>query len=66
MNQLTLTECSKRKLDETYLVVYAIFWSNVFEDLKERGVLYMCSDGIAGFKGSLERVYPQKHKAKDA
>lgn len=36
------------------------FWSNVFEDLKERGVediLYMCSDGIAGFKGSLERVY---------
>ena len=24
MNQLTLNECSKRKLDETYLVVYAI------------------------------------------
>lgn len=24
MNQLTLTECSKRKLDSTYLVVYAI------------------------------------------
>ena len=24
MNQLTLTECSKRKLDPTYLVVYAI------------------------------------------
>ena len=24
MNQLTLSECSKRKLDETYLVVYAI------------------------------------------
>lgn len=24
MNQLTLTECSKRKLDETYLVIYAI------------------------------------------
>ena len=38
------------------------FWSNVFEDLKERGVediLYMCSDGIAGFRGSLERVYPK-------
>lgn len=37
------------------------FWSNVFEDLKERGVediLYMSSDGIAGFKGSLERVFP--------
>ena len=36
------------------------FWSNVFEDLKERGVediLYMSSDGIAGFKGSLERVF---------
>ena len=24
MNNLTLTECSKKKLDETYLVVYAI------------------------------------------
>ena len=24
MNQLTLSECSKRRLDETYLVVYAI------------------------------------------
>ncbi len=38
------------------------FWSNVFEDLKERGIadiLYMCSDGVAGFKGSLERVFPK-------
>ena len=38
------------------------FWSNVFEDIKERGVediLYMSSDGIAGFKGSLERVFPK-------
>ena len=38
------------------------FWSNVFDDLKERGVediLYMSSDGIAGFKGSLERVFPK-------
>ena len=38
------------------------FWTNVFEDLKERGVediLYMSSDGIAGFKGSLERVFPK-------
>lgn len=38
------------------------FWSNVFEDLKERGVediLYMSSDGIAGFKGSLERIFPK-------
>lgn len=37
----------------------AVFWSNVFEDLKERGVediLYMCSDGVAGCKGLLERV----------
>ena len=24
MNELTLTECSKRKLDSTYIVVYAI------------------------------------------
>ena len=40
----------------------AHFWTNVFEDLKSRGVediLFMTSDGIAGFKGSLERVFPQ-------
>lgn len=40
----------------------ASFWSSVFEDLKERGVkdiLYMSSDGIAGFKGSLEMVFPK-------
>ena len=40
----------------------ASFWSGVFEELKERGVkdiLYMSSDGIAGFKGSLERVFPK-------
>lgn len=40
----------------------ASFWNNVFDDLKERGVediLYMSSDGIAGFKGSLERVFPR-------
>lgn len=40
----------------------ASFWNNVFEDLKERGVediLYMSSDGVAGFKGSLERVFPK-------
>lgn len=40
----------------------ASFWTNVFEDLKNRGVkdiLYMSSDGIAGFKGSLESVFPK-------
>lgn len=40
----------------------ASFWNNVFEDLKERGIediLYMSSDGIAGFKGSLEMVFPR-------
>ena len=40
----------------------ASFWTNVFEDLKERGVediLFMSSDGIAGFKGSLETVFPK-------
>ncbi len=40
----------------------ATFWSNVFEDLKERcveDILYMSSDGIAGFKNSLERVFPK-------
>lgn len=38
----------------------ASFWTNVFEDLKERGVediLYMSSDGVAGFQGSLETVF---------
>lgn len=37
----------------------ASFWTNVFEELKERGVkdiLYMSSDGIAGFKGSLLKL----------
>ena len=40
----------------------ASFWTNIFEDLKSRGVediLYMSSDGIAGFKGSLELVFPK-------
>ncbi len=40
------------------------FWANVFEDLKKRGVkdiLYMTSDGIAGFKGSLELAFPKTH-----
>lgn len=40
----------------------ASFWSNVFEDLKTRGVkdiLYMSSDGLAGFKNSLETAFPK-------
>lgn len=40
----------------------ATFWTEVFEDIKARGVkdiLLMCSDGIAGFKGSLETVFPK-------
>lgn len=40
----------------------ASFWTGVFEDLKSRGVediLYMSSDGIAGFKNSLETVFPK-------
>ena len=40
----------------------ASFWTSVFEDLKARGVediLYSTSDGIAGFKGSLESVFPK-------
>ena len=40
----------------------ASFWTNVFEDLKTRGVkdiLYMSSDGIAGFKDSLDTVFPK-------
>ena len=40
----------------------ASFWTGVFEDLKARGVediFYMCSDGIAGFRGSLETAFPK-------
>lgn len=40
----------------------ATFWTEVFEDIKSRGVkdiLFMSSDGVAGFKGSLETVYPK-------
>lgn len=40
----------------------ANFWTGVFEDLKSRGVediLYMSSDGIAGFKNSLDTVFPK-------
>ena len=40
----------------------ASFWSGVFEDLKRRGVkdiLYMSSDGVAGFKGPLELAFPK-------
>lgn len=40
----------------------ATFWASVFEDIKARGVediLYTTSDGIAGFKGSLETVFPK-------
>lgn len=40
----------------------ASFWTTVFEDLKHRGVediLYSTSDGVAGFKGSLETVFPK-------
>lgn len=40
----------------------ASFWTTVFEDLKARGVkdiLYTSSDGIAGFKGSLETAFPK-------
>lgn len=40
----------------------ASFWTSVFEELKTRGVediLYICSDGLAGFKGSLETTFPK-------
>lgn len=40
----------------------ASFWTSVFEDLKKRGVediLFTTSDGVAGFKGSLETAFPK-------
>lgn len=39
----------------------ASFWAIVFDDLKRRGVediFFTSSDGIAGFKGSLEETFP--------
>lgn len=39
----------------------AKFWSSVFNDIKKRGVqdiLYITSDGIAGFKNSLKGIFP--------
>lgn len=38
------------------------FWYGVLEDLKARGVkdiLYLCTDGVSGFKGILEDVFPK-------
>lgn len=40
----------------------ASFWYGVLDDLKERGVkdiLYLCSDGVTGFKGILEEAFPK-------
>ena len=40
----------------------ATFWTSVFEDIKARGVediLFTTSDGVAGFQGSLETVFPK-------
>lgn len=40
----------------------ASFWTSVFENLKSRGVediLHTTSDGVAGFKGSLENAFPK-------
>lgn len=42
------------------------FWYGVLEELKERGVkdiLFLCTDGVAGFKEILEEAYPKtKHQ----
>ena len=42
------------------------FWYGILEELKERGVkdiIYLCSDGVSGFKEILESVYPKtKHQ----
>lgn len=38
------------------------FWYNILEELKERGVkdiMYLCSDGVAGFKEILEQAFPK-------
>lgn len=42
------------------------FWYGVLEEIKERGVkdiLFLCTDGVSGFKEILEEVYPKtKHQ----
>ena len=38
------------------------FWYGILEELKERGVkdiLYLCTDGVSGFKEILEQAYPK-------
>ena len=38
------------------------FWYEILEELKERGVediLFLCTDGVAGFKEILEQAYPK-------
>lgn len=40
----------------------ATFWTTILEDIKKRGVediLYMSSDGVAGFKNSLNTTFPK-------
>ena len=42
------------------------FWYGILEELKQRGVkdiLFLCTDGVSGFKEILEQVYPRtKHQ----
>lgn len=42
------------------------FWYGILEELKQRGlkdILFLCTDGVAGFKEILEQVYPKtKHQ----
>ena len=38
------------------------FWYGILEELKERGVkdiLFLCTDGVSGFKEILEQAYPK-------
>lgn len=42
------------------------FWYGILEEIKERGVkdiIFLCTDGVSGFKEILEQVYPKaKHQ----
>ena len=42
------------------------FWYGILEEIKQRGVkdiLFLCTDGVSGFKEILEQVYPKtKHQ----
>jgi transposase-like protein len=56
---------SLRDIEQTLKDIYGVKINKddisrlIFTDRGIEDILYMCSDGVAGFKGSLERVFPK-------